>query len=213
MNFLQWLITRKKSGESMAKKELTEMQLDEAESKPGFFQKIFFWVIIPLVFCIALLLVATMFTEKNIFDYVEDIPFIGSKNDSNGAIDQVAETEKKVAEIQAELKQKEAELQSKQTEVDQTLAKNQELEIEIERLQYELDKMTTAQAEAQKDFNEIVSTYEKMSAKKAAPIIAAMDDAEALRILSSLKPTTITAIFEKMTAEQAAKYTQMLTGE
>lgn len=197
----------------MAKKEVNDMHMDQPESRTGFFQKIFFWVIIPLVFIIALLLVATMFTEKNVFDYVEDIPFIGSKNNQNEAVDQMADTEKKVAQIQAELKEKEAELQSKQTEVDQATAKNQELQTEIERLQYELDKMTAAQEEAKTDFKEIVSTYEKMSAKKAAPIIAAMDDAEALRILSSLKPTTVTAIFEKMTAEQAAKYTQMLTGE
>ena len=43
--------------------------------------------------------------------------------------------------------------------------------------------------------------------KKAAPIITQMNDNEALKILSSLKPATLAAILEKMNATDAAKYT------
>ena len=38
-----------------------------------------------------------------------------------------------------------------------------------------------------------------------------MSDAEALRIISSLKPDTLAAIFEKMTPEDAARYTELLS--
>ena len=39
-----------------------------------------------------------------------------------------------------------------------------------------------------------------MSAKTAAPVIIKMSDAEALRILTSLKPDTVAKIYEKMTS-------------
>ena len=39
-------------------------------------------------------------------------------------------------------------------------------------------------------FTEIVSTFEKMSAKSAAPVITKMSDAEAIQILTNLKPDT-----------------------
>ena len=50
-----------------------------------------------------------------------------------------------------------------------------------------------------------------MSAKKAAPIIAKMDEEEAIRLLSNMKPATLKEIFEKMSAEDAAKYTELIT--
>ena len=38
-----------------------------------------------------------------------------------------------------------------------------------------------------------------------------MSDAEAIQILTNLKPDKFAAIFEKMTPEDAAKYTTMMT--
>ena len=59
--------------------------------------------------------------------------------------------------------------------------------------------------------SEIVSTFEKMSAKSAAPVITNLSDAEAIQILSSLKPDNLASILEKMSPEDAAKYTSMMT--
>ena len=50
-----------------------------------------------------------------------------------------------------------------------------------------------------------------MSAKTSAPVIVKMSDAEALRILTSLKPETVAKIFEKMLPEDAAKYTELMS--
>ena len=194
----------------MAKKELDNMQIEQPENKPGFFQKFFFWFLIPLLFCIALLLILAMFTNKNVFDYVDKLPFISSE-EKNEDINNVGSTNEKIVNLQAEVQEKEVEVAQLQSKLDASTNETQELEAEIENLQYEIEKLKASQEQATKEFKDIVSTYEKMSAKKAAPIIVQMSDDEALRILASLKPTTLTAVLEKMTPEEAAKYTQLLT--
>ncbi len=50
-----------------------------------------------------------------------------------------------------------------------------------------------------------------MSAKTAAPILVQMSDTESLRIMSSMKPDTLSAIFSKMSPEDAARYTELLS--
>ena len=55
------------------------------------------------------------------------------------------------------------------------------------------------------NFKEIVSTFETMSAKKAAPIITRMKDDEAITILSSLKPDTFQLHIGKYEAERCGK--------
>jgi flagellar protein FlbB len=194
----------------MAKKELDNMQLEQPENKPGFFQKFFFWFLIPLLFCIALLLILAMFTNKNVFDYVDKLPFVSSNSETE-ADGGVTSNSEKLVTLQAEVQEKEVEVAQLQSQLESSTTEKQELEAEIENLQYEIEKLKASQDQATKEFKDIVATYEKMSAKKAAPILVQMSDDEALRILASLKPATLTAVLEKMEPEQAAKFTQLLT--
>lgn len=210
MNCQRWLTIRKKSGEFMAKNNIEQVHMEQPEKKLGFFQKLFLYFLIPVVFCIAVLLVITMFSEKNVFEYIEELPFISS-NDEQQLLASSGETEQKMVSLQAELQQKEAEISQIQSKFDSATVENQQLQGEIERLQYEIEKLKISQEESFKEFKEILSTFEKMSAKKAAPIIVEMNEAEAVRILSNMKPDTLTAIFEKMSPQDAAKYTQLLT--
>ena len=83
-----------KSGESMVKKDVKKIQVEQPEDKISFFQKFFYWFLIPLVFCIALLLIFTMFTKKNVFEYIDNIPFISSNEEQKEvAADRAATTE------------------------------------------------------------------------------------------------------------------------
>lgn len=50
-----------------------------------------------------------------------------------------------------------------------------------------------------------------MAPKASAPVITNMKDAEAMKILSSLKPATLAAILEKMPSDKAAHYTELLS--
>ena len=186
------------------------MQAEQPENKPGFFQKLFFWVIIPLVFCIAVLVIVTMFTDRNVFDYLDELPFVSSDKGEE-LVESSTQSNEKIVELQAELKEKEAEIAKIQSQYDGATEDNQLLQVKIEQLNNEIEKLNDSQDESSKEFTEILKTYEKMSAKKAAPIIAKMDEEEAIRLLSNMKPATLKEIFEKMSAEDAAKYTELIT--
>jgi flagellar protein FlbB len=196
----------------MAKNKIEQVHMEQPEKKSGFFQKLFYYFLIPVVFCIAVLLVITLLSEKNVFEYIEELPFFSS-NDDQQLLDSSGETKQKIVSLQAELQEKEAEIAKVQSQFDSATVENHQLQVEIERLQYEIEKLKISQEESTKEFKDILSTFEKMSAKKAAPIIVQMNETEAVRILSNMKPDTLTAIFEKMSPQDAAKYTQLLTNE
>lgn len=219
MSFQRLRTTRGKSGDFVAKKikEKLKVQVDELqaeEQKPaGFFKKLFYLFIIPLMFAIAILLGVTTLTEVNVFkmvdEAVEKIPFINSNDkevDENSSLN-----EQKVVELQAEIQEKEIQITQLQDQIDSSALEKEELLAEQERLQFEIEKLKRNQEESQKDFNEILSTFEKMSAKKAAPILVQMSDAEALRIMSNMKPDTLSELFSKMSPVDAARYTELLS--
>jgi flagellar protein FlbB len=218
MSFQQLRITRRKSGDFMAKKNTNKLniQVDEMEvgNKPvGFFKKLFYLFLIPLMFVIAVALVITTVTEVNVFkmadNVTEKIPFINS--DEQEVVGNVSINGEKVVELQAEIQEKDAQITKLQTQIDSAVIEKDELLAEQERLLFEIEKLKRNQEEAQKDFSEILSTFEKMSAKTAAPILVQMSDTESLRIMSSMKPDTLSAIFAKMKPEDAARYTELLS--
>ncbi|WP_350461224.1 hypothetical protein [Solibacillus sp.] len=202
----------------MAKKNITKLdvQVDEmeVENKPaGFFKKIFYLFLIPLMFVIAIALVIATVTEVNVFkmanNVTEKIPFLNA--DEQEVVENSTLNGEKVVELQAEIQQKEAQITQLQTQMDAATSEKDELLAEQERLMFEIEKLKRNQEESQKDFTEILSTFEKMSAKTAAPILVQMSDTESLRIMSSMKPDTLSAIFSKMSPEDAARYTELLS--
>ncbi|PIC65632.1 hypothetical protein CSV79_00715 [Sporosarcina sp. P13] len=180
----------------------------------GFFQILFAWIIIPLLFTTAVILIIAKVADVNVFNQAEEwtskITFLEEKvPDENVEGDLILE--ERVVSLQAEIQEKEAQLFEVQNELIQVKDSNETLEIEKEKLNEEIEKLKLQQSESKRDFKEIVTTYEQMSAKSVAPVITKMGDAEAVQILSSLKPATLASILEKMSPEEAAKYTSMLT--
>ena len=212
MRYLPLRTTRKKLGDVMAKNDVEKIKEVELEEKRlGFFQKLFFWFLIPVVFTVAFILIITQFTNTNVFqvaDSVKDkIPFVSSKGE---IVENTSLNEEKVVALQAEIQEKEAEITQLQTEIESATSSNEELLLEQERLLNEIEQLKRAQEETQLEFKEILKTYETMSAKKAAAIMTEMSESEALRIMSSMKSNTLTAIFEKMEPADAARYTELL---
>lgn len=208
----------------MAKKtkQQNELQMEETkmemeEKSPGFFKKFFYLFLIPLMFIIAICLILATVTEYNVFkmadEAIEKIPFIGSKDEESAVVENTSLNEEKVVSLQAEIQEKELQITNLQSQIDASAAEKEELLAEQERLLFEIEKLQRNQEEAQKEFNEILSTFEKMSAKTAAPILVKMSDTESLRIMSSMKPDTLSAIFTKMSPEDAARYTELLSQE
>lgn len=219
MSFQRLRITRGKSGDFVAKrnKNIMEQQVEETEvetKSPGFFKKFFYLFLIPLMFVIAIALIIASVTEYNVFkmadDVVEKIPFIKSDENEN-IVENSSLNEQKVVELQAEIQEKEIQITQLQTQIDSSALEKEQLLEEQERLLFEIEKLKRDQEETQKEFNEILSTFEKMSAKTAAPILIEMSDTESLRIMSSMKPDTLSAIFSKMSPADAARYTELLS--
>lgn len=219
MSFQLLRITRGKSGDFVAKrnKNIMEQQVEETEvetKSPGFFKKFFYLFLIPLMFVIAIALIIASVTEYNVFkmadDVVEKIPFIKSDENEN-IVENSSLNEQKVVELQAEIQEKEIQITQLQTQIDSSALEKEQLLEEQERLLFEIEKLKRDQEETQKEFNEILSTFEKMSAKTAAPILIEMSDTESLRIMSSMKPDTLSAIFSKMSPADAARYTELLS--
>lgn len=200
----------------MAKKtkEIIENQSNvvvEEEKKPGFFKKLFFLGLIPLLFTIAILLIVAQLTNVNVFKMADDainkLPFVSKEE---AIIENSSLNEGKVVELQAEIQEKEAEITQLQSQIDSAATEKDALLVEQERLLFEIEKLKRNQETTQKEFNEILSTFDKMSAKKAAPILLQMSDTEALRILSQMKPDKLSEVFEKMAPADAARYTELL---
>ena len=196
----------------MAKNDVEKIkEVELEEKKPGFFQKLFFYFLIPITFTVAVVLIITYFTNTNVFqiaDSVKDkIPFLSSEGET---VENTSLNEEKVVSLQAEIQEKEAEITQLQTEIESATSSNEELLLEQERLLNEIEQLKRAQEETQLEFKEILKTYETMSAKKAAAILTEMSESEALRIMSSMKSDTLKAIFEKMEPADAARYTELL---
>lgn len=192
----------------MAKDEQSTPGL-EPKKKGGFFKKLFLFFIIPLTFIIAILLVVTQLLNVNVFNLKDmDIPFISSEKEKTK--EQAMNNDEKVLELQGVIAEKETQIADIQAQLKTAEEANEKLLTEQEKLAFELEKVKREKDDTKSEHSEIVATYEKMSAKAAAPAIVKLSDAEALRILSGLKTDTLAKIFEKMTPEEAAKYTELL---
>jgi len=186
----------------------------EQEGKSGAFQKFLLWVLIPLLFTTALVLIIAKFADVNVFDKAKELsgklPFVTEEKKEDPAMGDLV-LEERVVTMQAEIQEKEAQLFKVQQDLDKSATENEKLLIEQEKLLDEIAVLVRNKDDSKRDFNEIVTTFEQMSAKSSAPIITKMSDAEAMRILTNLKSDTLATIFEKMTPEDAAKYTTMMT--
>ncbi|MEG0259015.1 MAG: hypothetical protein RR595_00350 [Lysinibacillus sp.] len=193
-------------------KRVTEIDSLKQEQKPGIFKRLFLWVMIPVMFVVAILLVLTTLYDTNVFDLAKkglnELPFVASEEEK--AEKAVTNTDTKVVGLQAEIQEKEAEITQLQKKLDTATTEQETLLVEQEKLLFEIEKLQREQDDVKRDFNDILVTFDKMSAKAAAPVLIKMSDAEALRILTNLKPDKLAAILEKMEPTDAAKYTELM---
>ncbi|WP_071396940.1 MotE family protein [Bacillus tuaregi] len=191
--------------------KLLEEQEEKKYSKLQWFLVV---IVIPTLFAITVAVLVLTVAGINVFEkaneYRDKIPFVPTREEIN--IKQaLKEAESTVTKLELEIENREAAIAKLESKIE---GKDQEIETllqEKEHLQAEIEDLMLAQKEGQQSFQAIVNTFETISAKKAAPILVQMNDDEALKILSSLKPDIVAAILEKMNAQDAAKYTALLT--
>ncbi|WP_240758392.1 magnesium transporter MgtE N-terminal domain-containing protein [Lysinibacillus sp. SGAir0095] len=196
----------------MAKGKQKQINRDtQEENSPGLFQKLIFWFIIPLLFIVAILLVIATFTNFNVFEKAAELTNLKSTTEEATEGNLSEQYNEKIVGLEAEVKEKEAEIEKLQGELENAKAENQESLIVQEQLQYEIDKLQRDQTEAKKEFEDILNSFEQMSAKSAAPILVEMSDEEAVKILASMQPDILSAILAKMSPADAARYTELLS--
>lgn len=177
-------------------------------------QILFYWVLIPLLFTFTVLLIFAQIMNVNVFEkaaqLTEKLPFSSeNKQDDEAPVD--LRLEERVVTLQAQIEEKEAEISSIQSKLEETSSENERLLIEQERLMDEIAVLQRQNEATRLEFEEIVKTFENMSAKSAAPILTNMSETEALRILTSMKPDVLADILEKMPPEEAAKYSELMS--
>ncbi|MDZ5473480.1 MotE family protein [Bacillus sp. 31A1R] len=189
---------------------------EQTEKKFNKFQWFLFVVLIPLLFAITLGLIVATVAGINVFEtskeYGQKLPFVSSLFKEE-EVKSVEEFEKNIISLEAQIKDREAKIEQLELEIDGKVKEVERGKLEKEQLQIQIDELLSIQEENKRAFKDIVKTYETMSAKKAAPIIAEMTDKEALKILSNLKADTLASVLENMDAAKAAKYTEKLTNE
>ncbi len=188
---------------------------EEAEEKSySKIQWFFIVIVIPSIFALAVALIVATVAGVNVIDkakeYSENIPFLPSSEEHNDE-KQMEEMDGKLTELRAEVKVREEAIAELQTKLASKDGEIENLELEKKQLEKEITRLLAIQTENNREFKDIVKTYETISAKKAAPIITQMNDKDALEILSHLKSDTLAAIMEQMNASDAAKYTSLLT--
>lgn len=192
--------------------EKEQLEVEEGKKKPSILKILILWLVVPLLFVSAVLLIVAKVADVNVIDQAKKWTTEVIKGEPDPQLEQPDfSNDEKVVTLQAELQQKDNEIAKVEQQLQTLKEENELLVIEQERLTDEIAKVQNRAEESKKEFKEIIATYEKLSAKNAAPILLAMNEADALKILASLKPDTVAAILEKMEPEQAAKFTTLLS--
>jgi flagellar motility protein MotE (MotC chaperone) len=189
---------------------------EKNEKTTSRFQWVLFAGIIPLLFAVVIALLVMTVAGVNIFEKAkaagEKIPFISSMIPTD-AKEEAAKLEERVLTLQTEIEEKNSEITSLQGKIDSQEKDKEGLLLEQEQLHAEIEELQQIQQENKRAFKEMVSTYESMSAKSAAPVLLKMKNEEAVKILSNIKPAALAKILEKMPPEDAAKYTELLSAK
>lgn len=191
--------------------------LEEKEERPvNRLQWFLFVIAIPALFAIVIALVVLSFAGINVFQTASElsakIPFVSElvKEEKQQSDE---EYEKNIIDLEAEIQDREAKMEQLEAKIESKDDEVKRMELEKSQLEAQIEELLAIQEENKRAFKDIVKTYETMSAKKAAPIIAEMKNEEALKILTNIKAESLAAIMEKLPAEDAAKYTELLTNE
>ena len=195
----------------------------EEEKKPNKIQWFLFVIIIPLIFSILVIAIVLSLTGGNVFEKAKEISDTVSTQIFDKKDTKTTEQyDKEIVDLEAEIKDKEEEIKSLESVVDSRDQTIEQIEAEKQQLQKQLDDLQNSQTTTTQNtiqgsgqgttnsLNEVVKTYESMSPKKSAPILAEMSDTDAVEILSNLKTETVAKVLEQMPPVDAARLTKKL---
>lgn len=200
----------------MGKNRIEDEVLEEKKPYNKF--QWFLLAIIPLFFTIFILLIVLSVAGVNVFQWSKEvgstIPVVSNlfKEEKEPSLD---EMNGEIVDLKGEIKNRDAQIVQLENDLEREVEEKEQLIEEKQALEQEIELLNNA-PEAEEDqpaFKDIIRTYENMSAKKAAAIISALDDADAVQILSNVKADSLAAILERMEPENAARLTKQLADD
>ena len=187
-----------------------EKSFEINKRKKSGLSKFTFFVFLPLLVIMVIVLIVTTILDINIFDQAKHmttkIPFLSSENDqlTEEYGDQIVSLQAEIQDRTIEVKQLEQTIEKKEEEIDQQAVK-------IKQLEDTIGELEQIQEDNKRAFKEIVTTFESMAPKKAAPIIIEMQENEAIELLSAMNVEILAKILEQMPAKDAAGYMEKIT--
>jgi len=177
------------------------------------------WVliaIIPLFFVILITLIVMTVGGVNVFQYGKEIaskvPGISYiLQDEEEEDISIAQYQQEIVDLEAEIKDVNAQMAELESSLISKDEEIQSFKIERQILQQEIEDLKLAQENNRRAFKDIIRTYESISPKKAAQIITALEEEEAIKVLSSIKADKLSAIMEKMDPADAARLLRKLS--
>ncbi|MFS0865104.1 MotE family protein [Fredinandcohnia sp. 179-A 10B2 NHS] len=191
--------------------------METTEKEYNKLQWFLFVVLIPTLFTllvvVVLLSVAGFNPIGTIKEYAEKTPLLSNLFDKKGSDIQTDTENLKVTigKLETEINTKQDEITKLENELDTKVDEIKTLQQEIEVLSNEIVALQEEKLTKTKTNEEMKQLYELMSPKNAALIIPKLNELEAKDILSSLETETLAEILEKMSPEDAARYTELLT--
>ncbi|AJD91000.1 hypothetical protein JMA_16830 [Jeotgalibacillus malaysiensis] len=184
----------------------------EEEKSPGKLQVFFLLIFVPVLFLIFVALIVTAILDINLVEKAEeigiDVPFLGEESEPG---ETPVNPEERITSLQAQIEEKDVYISQIEQEMVSLEDENDLLIEDQERLQAEIERLQTERDAAGREFAEIVSVYEDMKGKEAAPIIMDLSDEEAIRLLSNLSAEMVAEIFASMPPADAARYTELIS--
>lgn len=193
-------------------------QAETTDNKTSKFQWFLVTLFIPFIFTLIVAVIVLAITDINILDKAKEgtkkVPFISGflEEKPNKTTEQnEVSHEGEIVKLEAKMADQQSELEAMEGIIDARDETIQRSNLEKQQLEAEINELRLAQSETKSPNQDIIKTYEQISAKKSAPIITNMNDEDAVKILASLKSDTLADIVEQMTPEDAARLMKKLS--
>lgn len=185
----------------------------EEKKKPfNIFQRFLLVAVIPTIFALIVLVLLLTYSGVDVLEkgkeWINQYSLFKTEQATKDEI--IADNEENITMLEKKLSEQTAQIEGLEKQLESSENRIQAANLEKEKLQNEINTLKNAQDETKKKFEEIVKTYEAMSAKKSASVLSEMKESEAVKILAELKPAKLATILEKMEPSIASKYTELL---
>ncbi|WP_443138438.1 MotE family protein [Piscibacillus sp. B03] len=185
------------------------MPVNEEAKKASKIQWFLFVIVVPIIFAIIIGMIIFSVTGINAVEKAKEfgnsIPFISSNDEE--------EQERELSHYEATIKERDTKIENLEVQLSQREEDIKKLEERVETYQEQMEEMNENSVNQEEELKKLTNSFKDMEPKKAAEILVAMNEGNAIRILSTLQDDVRGAILSEMEPEDAASFTNSLIGQ